>query len=162
MENLQKKVDLLISYVIAEDKETRERALEELMAFKITPSENASIDVRGEIEATLRHIGVPCSILGYYDLIEALVLVLDDPSYVEDITKRLYPDVARIRGGHRSASRVERAMRHAIENAWDRGDFETLQELFGNTVSPLKGKPTNSEFIAQVAVHLRRRLGIKM
>ena len=74
---------------------------------------------------------------------------MNEPEYINAVTKRLYPEIAKKNGT--TASRVERAIRHAIEVAWDRGDLETLQRYFGYTVSNTKGKPTNSEFIAMAA-----------
>ena len=77
---------------------------------------------------------------------------MNEPEYINAVTKRLYPEIAKKNGT--TASRVERAIRHAIEVAWDRGDLETLQKYFGYTVSVSKGKPTNSEFIAMIADRL--------
>lgn len=96
----------------------------------------------------LRKMGVPQNILGYKYLRYALVAVAQDSTLVNAITKMLYPSVAKEFGT--TPSRVERAMRHAIEVAWDRGDLDTLNEYFGCTVSHIKGKPTNSEFIATI------------
>ena len=83
---------------------------------------------------------------------EAIILTVNDMDIINAVTKVLYPTVARKFGT--TPSRVERAIRHAIEVAWDRGDLETLQKFFGYTVSNIKGKPTNSEFIAMIADHL--------
>ena len=101
----------------------------------------------------LHQIGVPAHIKGYYYLRSSIKMVVEDQSILSAITKRLYPDVAKENGT--TASRVERAIRHAIEVAWDRGDLETLQKYFGYTVSNVKGKPTNSEFIAMIADRLQ-------
>jgi hypothetical protein len=162
MKNLERKIDMLIALAVAEDETSRMKAIEDLKSVSQEPSINADevADARAthEIESILREIGVPCSLTGYYDMIIALKLVLDDPSYVQGITKRLYGDVAKIQGPSRTPCRVERAIRHAIENAWDRGDMNVLKNYFGNTVSSMKGKPTNSEFLSQMAIHLRNRL----
>ena len=96
----------------------------------------------------LRELGVPQHIKGYKYLRHALVAVAQDGSLVEAITKALYPSVAQ--EFDTTPSRVERAIRHAIEVAWDRGDLEILDQYFGNSISRTKGKPTNSEFIATV------------
>ena len=88
-------------------------------------------------------------IKGYQYLREAILLTIDDMDIINSVTKVLYPEVAR--KFNTTPSRVERAIRHAIEVAWDRGDIETLQKFFGYTVSNIKGKPTNSEFIAMIA-----------
>ncbi len=102
-----------------------------------------------EITAIIHDIGVPAHIKGYQYLREAIGLAVEDMDVINAVTKILYPTVAR--KFDTTASRVERAIRHAIEVAWDRGDLETLQKYFGYTVSNTKGKPTNSEFIAMIA-----------
>ena len=81
---------------------------------------------------------------------------MNEPEYINAVTKRLYPEIAKKNGT--TASRVERAIRHAIEVAWDRGDLETLQKYFGYTVNSAKGKPTNSEFIAMIADRLQLKM----
>ena len=100
----------------------------------------------------IHEIGVPAHIKGYQYLREAIILTIKDMDMINAVTKVLYPEVARRFAT--TPSRVERAIRHAIEVAWDRGDLETLQKFFGYTVSNIKGKPTNSEFIAMIADHL--------
>ena len=100
----------------------------------------------------LHQIGVPAHIKGYQFLRDAILLTMNEPEYINAVTKRLYPEIAKRNGT--TASRVERAIRHAIEVAWDRGDIETLQKYFGYTVNSAKGKPTNSEFIAMIADRL--------
>ena len=101
------------------------------------------------VTAIIHDIGVPAHIKGYQYLREAITLAVADMEIINAVTKVLYPEVAKKYGT--TASRVERAIRHAIEVAWDRGDLETLQKYFGYTVSNAKGKPTNSEFIAMIA-----------
>ncbi len=109
------------------------------------------------ITSIIHEIGVPAHIKGYQYLREAILIAVDDMDVINAVTKVLYPEVAKRYGT--TASRVERAIRHAIEVAWDRGDLETLQKYFGYTVSNAKGKPTNSEFIAMIAdrLQLQRR-----
>lgn len=104
----------------------------------------------------MHEIGVPAHIKGYQYLREAVVIATNDLGIVNAITKALYPQVAKI--FQTTPSRVERAIRHAIEVAWDRGDLDTLQRVFGYTVSRHKGKPTNSEFIALIADQIRLEL----
>ena len=104
----------------------------------------------------IHDIGVPAHIKGYKYLREAIILAIEDEEIMSAVTKVLYPTVAKTFST--TSSRVERAIRHAIEVAWDRGDIETLQSFFGYTVSNLKGKPTNSEFIAMIADSLRLKL----
>lgn len=100
----------------------------------------------------IHEIGVPAHIKGYQYLREAILIAVEDMDVINAVTKVLYPEVAR--RFSTTPSRVERAIRHAIEVAWDRGDLETLQKFFGYTVSNTKGKPTNSEFIAMIADRL--------
>ena len=109
----------------------------------------------------IHEIGVPAHIKGYQYLREAIILTIKDMDMINAVTKVLYPEVAK--RYNTTPSRVERAIRHAIEVAWDRGDIETLQKFFGYTVSNIKGKPTNSEVIAMIAdnLSLRRKHAIK-
>lgn len=104
----------------------------------------------------IHQIGVPAHIKGYQYLREAIILSVKDGDAMSSVTKYLYPTVAK----HHSttASRVERAIRHAIEVAWDRGDIDVLNSYFGYTIQNDRGKPTNSEFIAMIADKLRLRL----
>ncbi len=97
----------------------------------------------------LRNIGVPAHIKGYRFLRESVLRTVDDPTTISAVTKVLYPDIAS--SYKTTSSRVERAIRHAIEVAWDRGDIDTLNFYFGSTVHASRGKPTNSEFIAMLA-----------
>ena len=101
----------------------------------------------------LHQIGVPAHIKGYQFLRDAILLTMDEPDYINAVTKRLYPEIAKKNGT--TASRVERAIRHAIEVAWDRGDVDTLNSYFGYTIHNLRGKPTNSEFVAMIADKMR-------
>ncbi|MBM6869848.1 sporulation transcription factor Spo0A [Pseudoflavonifractor phocaeensis] len=105
------------------------------------------------VTSIIHEIGVPAHIKGYQYLREAILIAVADMDVINAVTKVLYPEVAKHFGT--TASRVERAIRHAIEVAWDRGDLETLQKYFGYTVSNAKGKPTNSEFIAMIADRLQ-------
>jgi len=110
------------------------------------------------VTEVIHEIGVPAHIKGYQYLREAIILTINDMDIINSVTKVLYPTVAK--RFSTTPSRVERAIRHAIEVAWDRGDIETLQKFFGYTVSNVKGKPTNSEFIAMIAdcLCLRRKV----
>ena len=108
------------------------------------------------VTSVIHEIGVPAHIKGYQYLREAIKIAVNDMDVINAITKVLYPQVAKTL--RPPPSRVERAIRHAIEVAWDRGDLETLQRFFGYTVSNTKGKPTNSEFIALVADRLQLQL----
>ena len=108
------------------------------------------------VTGIIHEIGVPAHIKGYQYLREAIIIAVNDMDVINAITKVLYPQVAKTFGT--TPSRVERAIRHAIEVAWDRGDLDTLQRFFGYTVSNTKGKPTNSEFIALIADKLQLQL----
>lgn len=113
-------------------------------------------DIETMVTETIHEIGIPAHIKGYQYLRHAIMLVVDNLDVINSITKKLYPTVAKDFGT--TASRVERAIRHAIEVAWDRGDTEVLNSIFGYTVANTKGKPTNSEFIAMIADRLRLQI----
>ncbi len=108
------------------------------------------------VTSIIHEIGVPAHIKGYQYLREAIIIAVNDMDVINAITKVLYPQVAKT--FQTTPSRVERAIRHAIEVAWDRGDLDTLQKFFGYTVSNTKGKPTNSEFIALIADRLQLQM----
>ena len=133
-----------------------------LVSREVVPADNRQEpSLEAVVTEVIHEIGVPAHIKGYQYLREAIILAINDMEVINAVTKVLYPAVARRFGT--TPSRVERAIRHAIEVAWDRGDLETLQKFFGYTVSNIKGKPTNSEFIAMIAdcLSLRRRAAIK-
>ncbi len=113
------------------------------------PARPAEPSLEAMVTDIIHEIGVPAHIKGYQYLREAIILTINDMEVINAVTKVLYPEVAR--KFNTTPSRVERAIRHAIEVAWDRGDIEVLQKFFGYTVSNIKGKPTNSEFIAMIA-----------
>lgn len=115
--------------------------------------ENEVHALERQVTAVIHEVGVPAHIKGYQYVREAIVIAVQDMDVINAVTKVLYPEVAR--RYNTTPSRVERAVRHAIEVAWDRGDLETLQRYFGYTVSNTKGKPTNSEFIAMIADKIR-------
>ena len=106
-----------------------------------------------QVTAVIHEVGVPAHIKGYQYVREAIVIAVQDMEVINAVTKVLYPEVAK--RYNTPPSRVERAVRHAIEVAWDRGDLETLQSYVGYTVSNTKGKPTNSELIAIIADKIR-------
>lgn len=113
----------------------------------------SAISMETAVTNIIHEIGVPAHIKGYQYLREAILISVEDMEVINAVTKVLYPEVAK--RYNTTPSRVERAIRHAIEVAWDRGDLETLQKYFGYTVSNIKGKPTNSEFVAMIADRLR-------
>lgn len=110
-------------------------------------------DLEAKVTDMIHEIGIPAHIKGYHYLRDAIIMAVEDMDVLNAVTKVLYPTVAK---KHKTtSSRVERAIRHAIEVAWSRGKLDTLDELFGYTVSNGKGKPTNSEFIALIADTIR-------
>lgn len=110
------------------------------------------------VTSIIHEVGVPAHIKGYQYVREAIMITVENMDVINSVTKVLYPEVAK--RYHTTPSRVERAIRHAIEVAWDRGDLETLQRFFGYTVSNAKGKPTNSEFIAMICDRIRLKMKI--
>lgn len=116
-------------------------------------NKHKEFDLEASITHIIHEIGVPAHIKGYMYLREAITMVYNDIELLGSITKVLYPDIAT--NFNTTASRVERAIRHAIEVAWSRGNIESISSLFGYTISVSKAKPTNSEFIAMVADRLR-------
>ena len=114
---------------------------------------NEGDNLEALVTNVIHEIGVPAHIKGYQYLREAIMMVVNDIDIINQITKQLYPDIAR--KYKTTPSRVERAIRHAIEVAWGRGQTETVESIFGYTVSAAKGKPTNSEFIVTLADKLR-------
>lgn len=115
--------------------------------------ENVSKNLEKDVTDMIHEIGVPAHIKGYQYLREAIMMSVEDGEMLNSITKILYPSIAK--KYQTTSSRVERAIRHAIEVAWSRGKMETLDALFGYTISIGKGKPTNSEFIALIADRIR-------
>ena len=111
------------------------------------------VDLETEITSIIHEIGVPAHIKGYMYLREAITMVVNDMELLSAVTKELYPSIAK--KYNTTASRVERAIRHAIEVAWGRGQIDAINKLFGYTIHNDKGKPTNSEFIAIIADKLR-------
>ncbi len=110
-------------------------------------------NLESDVTNIIHEIGVPAHIKGYQYLRDAIMMSVNDPEMLNSITKLLYPTIAK---NHKTTpSRVERAIRHAIEVAWSRGKMDTIDELFGYTVSNGKGKPTNSEFVALIADRIR-------
>ena len=125
--------------------------------IELAPSEKKNEEnLEALVTNVIHEIGVPAHIKGYQYLREAIMMVVSDIDIINQITKQLYPEIAR--KYHTTPSRVERAIRHAIEVAWGRGEQTVVESIFGYTVSATKGKPTNSEFIAMIADKLRLEL----
>lgn len=117
-------------------------------------------DIESSVTKVIHEIGVPAHIKGYQYLRDAIMMAIKDMDIINSITKQLYPSIAN--DYNTTPSRVERAIRHAIEVAWGRGHVEVLNNLFGYTVQTSKGKPTNSEFIAMIADKLRLKMKISI
>ena len=117
------------------------------------PVQASSFDLEAKVTGILHEIGVPAHIRGYHYMREAIIMSVNDMEILNYITKELYPSIAK--KCNTTPSRVERAIRHAIEVAWNRGKVDAIDELFGYTINNHKGKPTNSEFIALIADRLR-------
>lgn len=126
------------------------------MASEVKESKAFSYDLEKDVTDMIHEIGVPAHIKGYQYLRDGIMMVVEDIEIINQITKQLYPDLAK--KYKTTPSRVERAIRHAIEVGWGRGQIETVENIFGYTVNANKGKPTNSEFIAMIADKLRIEL----
>ena len=117
----------------------------------VMTSESSDLELR--VSNILREIGIPAHIKGYTYIRTAIIMTVNNPQIMENVTKVLYPEVAK--AYNTTSSRVERAIRHAIEVAWDRGNYRVLEEYFGATIDDRRGKPTNSEFVAMLADKIR-------
>jgi two-component system response regulator (stage 0 sporulation protein A) len=131
--------------------------------YKSTPEDGnhsvVRLDIEAQVTKIIHQIGVPAHIKGYQYLRTAILMAIDDSEIINSVTKVLYPTVAK--KYRTTTSRVERAIRHAIEVAWDRGDVDTLTSYFGYTIQNNRGKPTNSEFIAMIADNLRLKYKLR-
>ena len=125
----------------------------ETISQQVAPEKSEPQDLETEITNIIHEIGVPAHIKGYMYLREAITMVVNDMELLSAVTKELYPSIAK--KYNTTASRVERAIRHAIEVAWGRGQVEAINKLFGYTINTEKGKPTNSEYIAIIEDKLR-------
>ena len=142
----------LIEYVDNILKNRNSKALEGSDSKNVAEKDNTP-DIEAQVTRIIHQIGVPAHIKGYQYLRTAILLTVKDSDIINSVTKVLYPSVAK--KYQTTTSRVERAIRHAIEVAWDRGDVDTLNSYFGYTIQNNRGKPTNSEFIAMIADNLR-------
>ncbi|MEL7597546.1 MAG: sporulation transcription factor Spo0A [Clostridiaceae bacterium] len=151
MDVFTKRIRQMFNNIISSDQVKKTISLIETEEIKVKKSE--PLDLESEITNIIHEIGVPAHIKGYMYLREAISMVVNDVELLSAVTKELYPSIAK--KFNTTASRVERAIRHAIEVAWSRGQVETINRIFGYTIHNGKGKPTNSEFIAMVADKLR-------
>ena len=155
--NTEKKINAIMRYIVADSREEKNAIMEEIKDM-IEPASNEkwSENIEDVISEILFELGMPSHILGYQYSIYAIKIAVENPDIINAITCGLYPTVAEHYGT--TASRVERAIRNGIECARDRGDLDVFEKYFGNTISLVKGRPTNSEFIARVANIVRRRI----
>lgn len=147
--------DMIISRIKQMKHDMKKKGNTELKCIKTYESKEHYLDYNLENDVTnmIHEVGVPAHIKGYQYLRDAIIMSVKDMDMLNSITKILYPTIAK--KYQTTSSRVERAIRHAIEVAWGRGKMDTIDELFGYTVSVGKGKPTNSEFIALIADKIR-------
>ena len=157
MSILEKQVEMLMRMCTASDDKAREEAREQIRFLlherKTTP---AKPDPEDLIRQILLELGAPDHLLGHPYVVQAVLLVLYDRMYINNITFGLYPQLAA--RFDTTASRVERAIRHLIEVTWTRGDWEVLAHYFGNTISADRGKPTNGEFIARLTNVVKQKM----
>lgn len=155
MKSLSDRIHELIGEPLTIKNETKDKQIETTIEIKQTDN---VVDLETEISNLIREIGIPAHIKGYSYVRDAITLVLDNTDILSAITKELYPTVAKKH--NTTSSRVERAIRHSIEVAWQRGNLTTINSIFGATINSSKGKPTNSEFIAIIAEKLRLQLKV--
>ena len=143
--------DMILSRIKDAGKGERRNSSEAIPGSTVQKKPEYNLETR--VTDMIHEIGVPAHIKGYQYLREAIMMSVEDPAMISSITKILYPTIAK--RFQTTPSRVERAIRHAIEVAWSRGRMETLDAMFGYTIDTGKGKPTNSEFIALIADRIR-------
>lgn len=173
MVTLEQKIDLVMRYAATDDPAESKLLLNEIrnaLADSNTIAPKSTIDISSPaaiddlatdtIDDLFKELGAPSHLCGYDQAAYAIKLVISDDIYLRDITKRLYPEVAKKFGN--TASRVERAIRHLVEVAWLRHDTQDAFRVFGNTIDINRGKPTNSEFLAACARIVKRRMREKM
>lgn len=148
MSNLEKKVEAMMRLCVTENEKDRAIIREEIRNYLRNLS-TGSLDPEQEIRRILLELGAPDHLVGHPYVIRAILLVIGDRLYINNITFGLYPQLAV--EFDTTPARVERAIRHLIEVTWCRGDLDILEKYFGNTVSASRGKPTNGEFIARMA-----------
>ncbi|EHI99753.1 MULTISPECIES: sporulation transcription factor Spo0A [unclassified Clostridium] len=154
MEVFTKRIREMFSNNITRETSIRSSYQSSTMMSSVSETKSkAPVDLETEITNIIHEVGVPAHIKGYMYLREAITMVVNDMELLSAVTKELYPSIAK--KYNTTASRVERAIRHAIEVAWGRGQIEAINRLFGYTIHNDKGKPTNSEFIAIIADKLR-------
>ena len=154
MSILELQVEALMKLCTAADEGTRKEAREEIAYLLQRRPAAPAVDPEERVRQILLELGAPDHLLGHEYVVEGILLVANDRTYINNITFGLYPQLAA--RFDTTASRVERAIRHLVEVTWMRGDMDVLGKYFGNTVSMDKGKPTNGEFIARLANVVRK------
>ena len=150
MSILEKQVDALMRLCIAETDSEKAAAKHEVMQMMgARPANPAATDPEFVIQDLLLELGSPDHLVGYPYVVKAVMMVMEDRAFIDNIMFSLYPQLAEI--FDTTPTRAERAIRHLIEVTWSRSDMKVLSRYFGNTVSLRKGKPTNSEFLARIA-----------
>ena len=152
--NIEVKVNAIIKYIIAETEDEKQNAIA-LLKFENMAPKQVENSVDKEISEILLEIGFTENIKGYYYIVYGIKLAVENPRIIKGITKELYPSIAKEFSAE--ARRVERAMRTAINKAFDRSPSEIIAKYFGNTIAFDKGTPTNSEFIAKISNIVRRK-----
>lgn len=147
MKDLEKRVEAMMRLCVAENERDRSALREEIRNYLVHNLRRA--EPEQEIRRILLELGAPDHLVGHPYVIRAILLVIEDRLYINNITFGLYPQLAV--EFDTTPARVERAIRHLIEVTWNRGDLDILDRYFGNTISASRGKPTNGEFIARMA-----------
>ena len=148
MRNLEQKVEALMRLCVSENVRDQDKIREEIREY-LLHFDPGAMDPEQEIRRILLELGSPDHLVGHPYVIRAILLVMKDRLYINNITFGLYPQLAV--EFDTTPARVERAIRHLIEVTWNRGDLDVLDRYFGNTISASRGKPTNGEFIARMA-----------
>lgn len=155
MNRTEQKVDMIARTLLARSTTERSEALSKLQEL-MTRCGGEGTDAESMIRGILLELGMPDHIKGHAYTVCALKALLEDATLIDSVTGRLYPLVAQTYGV--SSVRVERAIRHAVEICLNRSALETVSDYFGNTISAMRGKPTNSEFLARISNVVRQRL----
>ena len=156
MSNIEKRIDAVCNYLLAEDNAERSAARSTLRRLMNGASNDANVDPESIVREIFLELGAPEHLLGHAFAVDGIMMVMENRTFIENITFGLYPALAA--KFDTTASRVERAIRHLIETIWLRGDPDVLFQYFGNTIDSRKGKPTNGEFIARIANIVKMRI----
>jgi two-component system response regulator (stage 0 sporulation protein A) len=153
-------MDILVSRIRLLKETNQSKVIKSGYSYDVKVPQNLSSqkDLEFEVTEIMRKIGIPPNIRGYKYIRNAVMMAVKDFEILNSITKQLYPAIAK--GHNTTPNRVERAMRHAIEVTWSRGQLDAIDSIFGYTVNINKGKPTNSEFIAMMADKLRLEMQV--